>query len=153
MTRLEAPATPEAPPARRAFSVAIFARHQGAVLLIHHARLRAWLPVGGELEPGETPLEAASRELREETGLEGAFPELAGAITGSPPGLLAYEEHLAGSKGLHMNFCFVADVPSRAVVSNGEYAQHRWVLPGEALDAPENVRQLVARVFALEPRA
>jgi 8-oxo-dGTP diphosphatase len=138
---------------RRAFSVAIFARHDGAVLLIHHARLRAWLPVGGEIEAGETPLEAAARELREETGLEGSFPLVPGAITGAPPGLLAYEEHLAGSKGLHMNFCFVADVPSREVVSNGEYGEHRWVLPGEAVDAPENVRQLVARALASEPSA
>jgi 8-oxo-dGTP pyrophosphatase MutT (NUDIX family) len=147
------PASPPSPSARRAFSVAVFARHEGAVLLIHHARLRAWLPVGGEIEAGETPLEAAARELREETGLEGAFPAIAGAITGAPPGLLAYEEHLAGSKGLHMNFCFVADVPSRAVVSNGEFTAHRWVVVGEPLDAPENVRELVARIFAAEPRA
>jgi hypothetical protein len=52
-----------------------------------------------------------------------------------------------------MNFCFVADVPSREVVSNGEYGEHRWVLPGEAVDAPENVRQLVARALASEPSA
>lgn len=140
------------PPTRRAFSVAVFARHEGAVLLIHHARLRAWLPIGGEIEPGETPIEAAARELREETGLEGTFPALPGAIAGSPPGLLAYEEHLAGSKGLHMNFCFVALVRSRVVVSNGEYTEHRWVVPGDAIDGPENVKQLVARAFAWGPR-
>ena len=54
---------------KRAFSVSVFARHAGRLLLIEHRRLRTWLPVGGELEPGETPLEAAARELREETGL------------------------------------------------------------------------------------
>ena len=49
---------------RRAFSVAVFARRGERVLVIEHRRLRTWLPIGGELEAGETPLEAAARELR-----------------------------------------------------------------------------------------
>jgi 8-oxo-dGTP pyrophosphatase MutT (NUDIX family) len=133
---------------RRAFSVAIFARHEGAVLLVHHKRLGTWLPVGGEIEPGETPLEAARRELMEETGLEGRF-ELEGAIDGTPPGLLVYEEHQAGSKGLHMNFCFLAEVVSREVVSNGEFGEHRWVGPDDVVACPANVLQLLKKVFAL----
>lgn len=132
---------------RRSFSVAIFARNAGEVLLIHHKRLGVWLPVGGEIEPGETPLEAAQRELMEETGLVGAFSSEQ-EILGSPPGLLAYEEHPAGSKGLHMNFCFVADVPSREVRSNGEFEAHRWVRDTAGLDAPPNVHQLVAKALA-----
>ena len=79
---------------------------------MRHKRLELWLPVGGEIEPGETPLEAARRELREETGLEGVFPPGLG-VDGTPPGLIGYEEHPAGSKGLHMNFAFVADVATR----------------------------------------
>jgi 8-oxo-dGTP diphosphatase len=128
---------------RRAFSVSIFCRHAGAVLLVRHRRLGTWLPVGGEIEAGETPLEAARRELREETGLEGHFPP-AGGVTGSPPGLIGYEEHQAGSKGLHMNFVFVADVPTRELAKCDEYDDVRWIEDCVGLDCPANVRELVA---------
>ena len=128
---------------RRAFSVATFARHRGKVLLIEHRRLATWLPVGGEIEAGETPIEAAKRELREETGLEGRFEQVAG-VTGTPPGLLAYEEHAAGSKGLHLNFCFVADVDHDHVVANDEFGAWRWVENTDGIDCPPNVRELVA---------
>lgn len=129
---------------RRAFSVGVFARHGGRVLLIKHNRLGLWLPVGGELAAEETPLEAAMRELREETGLEGTF-DVIGGVYGTPPGLIGYEEHLAGSKGLHMNFAFVADVPSTEVTPNDEFSEFRWVSDVGVIECPENVREL-ARV-------
>src|SRR5438132_11251634 len=96
-------------PLRRAFSVAVYPRHAGRALLIRHLRLGVWLPPGGELLPGETPLEAAARELLEETGLAGRFP-VTSSVEGTPPGLIGYEEHRAGGKGVHMNFVFVADL-------------------------------------------
>jgi 8-oxo-dGTP diphosphatase len=130
---------------RRAFSVAVFARDpQGRVLLIRHKRLDTWLPVGGEIEAGETPLEAARRELKEETGLDGRFKDVALAphVDGAPVGLAAYEEHMAGSKGLHMNFCFVADV-NGVPRSNGEWDEHQFVHSARAMSCPENVKDLV----------
>jgi 8-oxo-dGTP pyrophosphatase MutT (NUDIX family)/ketosteroid isomerase-like protein len=133
--------------ARRAFSVAVFARHTDAagvrrVLLIAHKRLGTWLPVGGEVEAGETPLEAARRELLEETGLHGHFT-LVPHVDGAPLGLIGYEEHPAGSKGLHMNFAFVADVDSDQVVGNGEFGAWRFVEDTSDIECPQNVRQLV----------
>ena len=134
---------------RRAFSVSIFARHHDKILLIKHTRLGTWLPVGGELNPGETPLEAARRELREETGLEGHFPALEN-IEGTPPGLIGYEEHLAGSKGLHMNFVFVAIVPHDTIMPNREFDEHRWVRGPDEVESPTNVRQLVRLALQAE---
>lgn len=142
---------------RRAFSVAVYARRggiQGEVLVIHHRRLETWLPIGGEVEPGETPLEAAIRELGEETGLVGEFSHLAGALDGVPPGYLGYEEHVAGSKGLHMNFVFVADVPATAEVSpNHEFSDFRWVNLAElsGISSPLNVRQFGVLALGAEP--
>jgi 8-oxo-dGTP pyrophosphatase MutT (NUDIX family) len=129
---------------RRAFSVAVYARRGERVLVIEHRRLQTWLPIGGEVEAGETPLEAATRELREETSLAGVFRPLQGALDGVPPGLLGYEEHPAGSKGLHMNFVFVAEVPADAEVTpNDEFGAWRWVVRSELerLESPLNVRQ------------
>jgi len=131
---------------RRAFSVAVFCRNGGEILLIRHKRLDLWLPIGGEIEAGETPLEAARRELREETGLEGIFPAISSAgfgVDGSPPGLIGYEEHPAGSKGLHMNFAFVADVSTRDLTACDEYTAVRWVGDPVPVECPLNVRQLV----------
>jgi len=129
---------------RRAFSVAVYARQGERVLVIEHRRLKTWLPIGGELEAGETPLEAAQRELREETGMVGEFRPLTGALDGVPPGFIGYEEHPAGSKGTHMNFVFVCEVAPDAVVQpNDEFGAFRWVtrLELELLESPLNVRQ------------
>lgn len=126
---------------RRAFSIAVYPRFQGRVLLIRHLRLGIWLPPGGELVPGETPLEAARRELREETGLEGRFP-ITSDVEGTPPGLIGYEEHIAGSKGLHMNFVFVADVDTDEVRPNDEFEEWRWVDHFDDIGGPANVAQL-----------
>jgi 8-oxo-dGTP pyrophosphatase MutT (NUDIX family) len=49
----------------------------GRALLVKHADTELWVAPGGAVEPGETPAEAAVREMWEETGL---VVELAGII-------------------------------------------------------------------------
>lgn len=136
---------------RRAFSVAVYPRHEGRVLLIRHRRLGLWLPPGGEMVSSETPLEAAARELREETGLVGRFP-VTSDIDGTPPGYIGYEEHPAGSKGTHLNFVFVADVDTDEVHPNDEFEEWRWVSHFDDIGGPPNVAQLGRIALAAKGR-
>lgn len=138
---------------RVSYSIAVYPRRGDKLLLIRHRRLGVWLPPGGECQLGERPQEAARRELREETGLVGTFP-ITSDIEGTPPGLIGYEEHRAGSKGIHLNFVFVIDVSSDEIKPNHEFGEWRWasLADGPWQDAPPNVEQL-ARVALAAPRS
>jgi 8-oxo-dGTP diphosphatase len=48
--------------------VVVFARYNDKWILCKHKNRNTWETSGGHIEPGETPLEAAKRELFEETG-------------------------------------------------------------------------------------
>lgn len=48
--------------------VVILSRYQGKILLSRHRERTTWETQGGHVEPGETPLDAANRELFEESG-------------------------------------------------------------------------------------
>lgn len=50
--------------------VVIFAKYKNKWLYTRHKERRTWETAGGHIEPGETPLDAAKRELYEETGAE-----------------------------------------------------------------------------------
>lgn len=71
----------------RDWGVAVFAVRAGRVLLHHHAGLNRWLPPGGHVDPNETPDNAATRELLEETGVYVKLiddPVIASRWPGSP---------------------------------------------------------------------
>lgn len=140
---------------RFAFSAAAYLRHEGAVLLVHHKRMDVWLPVGGELEPGESPICAVAREVQEETGI--ALPDwYAQRDEGYAPScFIGYEEHDAGSKGTHGTFSFLFDLTAEdraAVKLCDEHHAHAWVSGwvGEFADQhpmPGNVRRYMNRIF------
>ena len=48
--------------------VVVMSKYQGKILLSRHRDRSTWETQGGHIEPGETPLAAARRELYEESG-------------------------------------------------------------------------------------
>jgi 8-oxo-dGTP pyrophosphatase MutT (NUDIX family) len=65
-------------------SVSIAARDdRGRVLLARHAEGDFWVFPGGTIEPGETPSDAAVREMWEETGLMVQLTRLVGVFGGA----------------------------------------------------------------------
>ena len=80
--------------------VVIIAEYQGSWLLCKHKKRTTWETAGGHIEPGETPLEAAKRELYEETGailyrIEFCFNN----IRGERNGFLCGNERAGGFAG------------------------------------------------------
>ncbi len=111
-------------------------RGDGRVLLLRRTAARGgfWQPVTGRIEPGEVHLEAASRELREETGAEvpvallryrhgfAREPEHSGQPAGSFP-VLAEETAFAAR---------VADDFEPRL--GDEHDAHRWCVLSEAME-------------------
>lgn len=48
--------------------VVVMSKYQGRILLSRHRDRTTWETQGGHIEPGETPMDAARRELYEESG-------------------------------------------------------------------------------------
>ena len=81
------------PRVRPLHGVLLVLRQRGHLILIRRTKepYKGLLALpGGKLEPGETPLDAARREMREETGLKSPKPAWLGRVTdllveGEPP--------------------------------------------------------------------
>ena len=73
---------------QRHFTVTAFVSRGGATLLHWHHKVGLWLPPGGHIEAGEDPVEAALREVMEETGMAVEIaPTVAPFEYGDPPQL------------------------------------------------------------------
>lgn len=102
LDRLEAPFDEHADPTHVTASAIVIST--AGVVLHRHKRLGLWLQPGGHVDPGETPAEAAVREVREETGLDARHTE-------DPPRIIHVDVH-AGSRGhTHLDVRYLLHAP------------------------------------------
>ncbi|MBI0331788.1 NUDIX hydrolase [Burkholderia plantarii] len=116
----------------------VICRRGARILLVTRAG-RRWALPGGALKRGESPVEAALRELREETALAGLT--------------LVYVLQFAGLQKLH--HVFLAEVPGGMDARPcSEISRCRWVDPCRARALPASVptREIVALLGARSPR-
>lgn len=98
--------------------------HEGKVLLLKRRKMEVWEFPGGKVEWGETPEEAARRELKEETGLAGGSAEFVGITSAT------YEKE--GSQKHSIYIVYKGAVDSGEISVGLEHEDARWVSLEEA---------------------
>jgi 8-oxo-dGTP pyrophosphatase MutT (NUDIX family) len=106
--------------------------------LVHHRKLGIWVQPGGHLDPGERIEDAALREVREETGLDGRLERLIHLDVHEIPERPDFPAHL------HLDVRFLVVADGELAVSE-ESHEVRWCTFDEAVQLGDaSVARLVA---------
>lgn len=109
----------------------LVSRPSGELLLVRHDAVDRWVLPGGRLDPGESFLDAARRELAEEAGITATYDGLA-FVTRVTLSAVGYE-----ARAVIPTFAAVADDADPTVDDpDGEISAARWfeALPADTRD-------------------
>jgi len=122
----------------------------GRVLMIQRTDNDLWAVPGGAQEVGETPTEAAVREVREETGLDVEVTGLIG-IYSDPRHVIAYDD---GEVRQEFSLCFRAWALGGQLTPSSESTHVHWVEPDrlDTLTIHPCVRLRIQHGLQLRPR-
>lgn len=122
-----------AAPAANSIVVAVTAavrNERGQLLLIERTDNGLWALPGGAQDFGESVVQAAQREVREETGIDVKITGLSG-IYSDPRHVIAYDD---GEVRQEFSLCFHARPVGGQLSSSSETREARWVSPDSVPD-------------------
>jgi predicted aconitase with swiveling domain/8-oxo-dGTP pyrophosphatase MutT (NUDIX family) len=124
--------------------VTVIAKREGKILILKRSEKVGtyrghWAGISGSLLPGESASQAASRELREETG---------GGLMHSLPMVQSEPVYARDGDILWKIHPFLTEVDSDKIKTDWEHDEYRWIAPGE-LDRYQTVPRLGEVVTSL----
>jgi ADP-ribose pyrophosphatase YjhB (NUDIX family) len=109
---------------------AIVTNDRGEILMQRRVDNNFWALPGGAMEFGETIVQTAEREVREETGLDVRVDGIVGTFS-DPRHIIEYSD---GEVRQQFNICFHATLLGGELRSSSESKEVRWVAPQEIGD-------------------
>ncbi len=144
--------------ADRDFVAGAFVVRDGEVLFLKHRKYGIWLQPGGHIEEGETPDEAAIREVREETGLEVEIVdefqpgmEFEDDWAKNLPRPINVNIHQVEEGHWHVDFLYVARIVGESEEYEYDEDEMKWFseeeLENEDVEMPDNARKAALKVL------
>jgi 8-oxo-dGTP pyrophosphatase MutT (NUDIX family) len=138
------------------FTVEVFLVFNNKVLIRKHDKYDIFTGVGGHIEPDEDPVQAAIREVREETGLEITLIDYQ-QISHEPGDLIppyAINRHRINDRHEHVGFFYCGKVKSDKVVQIVEERSDdiSWLTKNEILQSDKlsnNIRTYALKALEL----
>ena len=136
------------------FTVSVFVVYNEKVLLVDHKQLGKWLPLGGHIDPGEDPEQAALREVAEESGLTielyGKRPSLDCPGTRFLIAPTYLDVHHISGEHHHLGMIYFARAATeRVTLAEAEHNDIRWFTLAEVAARDANIPDAV-RFYATE---
>ena len=135
------------------FTASVYVVFKNKVLLHKHKKYNIWLPPGGHIELDEDPVQAAKREVLEETGLR---VKLVGeserqwadqSVELLPPRFVNRHFTEAGKSHEHVDFIYLATTDDDAVTPEDEGGEMRWLSQEDIEGMPDSKDNI--RYYAL----
>ena len=107
------------------FAATAYIIFKDKVLLVNHPKIKRWLPVGGKVDPDETPDQAVLREIKEEVGLDVKIMAQKEVLSNKVVSYRYAQLEDLGKK-FHFDFIYYAKSDTDTIQLDAEISEAKW---------------------------